>query len=432
MAQKRLSSWQKATALVPLALLSCAWTATLTATGITPVAAKDPGATTLPDGTTVPDQALEAPASVTTPGSLAAGVPAGATRSIVNTVSSNGIPAAALAAYQRADQVINSADPSCKVSWQLIAAIGRVESDHGRYGGNTVDDEGRSVPGIYGITLDGSNGTAKIVDSDAGQLDDDRVHDRAVGPMQFIPGTWQVVGVDGDGDGVRDPQDVDDAALATAVYLCSGDEDLSTTAGQRSAVYRYNHNRAYVDLVLSIMAAYLGGDFSAVPNGVAAPVTFSPSTTSGTATPDARRQKTDRPEKNRGGTHPGGTESSGDGDGGGSTPSGGSGGGTSDNDTGDDGGTQQAPPEPDPVEPPPAPKPAPPTDPVKETTDKVKETVEDTTDTVQKPVEDTTDTVEKPVKDTLTRAEATQQCLDSGISKLQVDALAECVDDLLS
>ena len=103
-----------------------------------------------------------------------------------------------------------------------------MESNHGRYGGNALDSNGISRPGIYGIPLDGSNGTSKIGDTDAGQYDNDTQFDRAVGPMQFIPSTWSVIGVDGDGDGKRNPQDIDDAALATAVYLCSGNEDLST------------------------------------------------------------------------------------------------------------------------------------------------------------------------------------------------------------
>ncbi len=85
--------------------------------------------------------------------------------------------------------------------------------------------------------------------------------------MQFIPSTWSVVGVDADGDGQRNPQDIDDAALGTAVYLCSGDDDLASTKGQRGAVYRYNHSSSYVDLVLSIMNAYLDGEFTSVPNG---------------------------------------------------------------------------------------------------------------------------------------------------------------------
>ncbi len=92
--------------------------------------------------------------------------------------------------------------------------------------------------------------------------------------MQFIPSTWTVVGVDGDGDGRRDPQDVDDAALGTAVYLCSGSEDLSTTAGQRAAVHRYNHSDEYVDLVLSFLRAYAGGDYTAVPTSTAGATTL--------------------------------------------------------------------------------------------------------------------------------------------------------------
>jgi membrane-bound lytic murein transglycosylase B len=266
-------TWQKATALVPLALLSGAWTASLAAPST--ASAADEGAK-LPDGTSIPAEAVEAPASVSVPGVIAPGVPAGSAASVVAGASTNGIPSAALAAYQRAAQVIDSADPKCNIDWTLIAAIGRVESDHGRYGNNVLSDEGVSTPGIYGIPLDGSNGTAKIGDTDAAELDKDPIFDRAVGPMQFIPSTWRVVGVDGDGDGVRNPQDIDDAALATAVYLCSGDEDLSTVAGQRSAVYRYNHSQEYVDLVLSIMQAYGTGDYAAVPNGSTTPATFTP------------------------------------------------------------------------------------------------------------------------------------------------------------
>jgi Transglycosylase SLT domain len=271
--QKRLTTFQKATALVPLALLSGAWTTSLTMTGSANADGRDGH---LPDGTTVPDQAIKAPASVSGPGEIAPGVPRGQADRVIADASTNGIPAAALAAYQRAAQVIDTADKGCHIDWTLVAAIGRVESNHGRYGGNTLDSRGVSRPGIYGIPLDGRNGTSRISDSDAGQYDRDPQYDRAVGPMQFIPSTWSVVGVDGDGDGRRNPQDVDDAALATAVYLCSGDEDLSTTKGQESAVYRYNHSREYVDLVLSIMRAYAEGDYSSVPTSTAGSTTFTP------------------------------------------------------------------------------------------------------------------------------------------------------------
>ena len=271
----RLSTRQKSMVLLPLALLSGVWTASLVSSSAT---ASDPGRTSaLPDGTKVPSNAIEAPASVPTPGVIAPAVPEGSADSVVAGASSNGIPAPALAAYQRGAQIINAADKSCNIPWELIAAIGRVESDHGRYGGNTLTEDGVSKPGIFGIALNGKNGTQAINDTDGGQLDQDTVYDRAVGPMQFIPSTWQVVKVDADGDDQRNPQDMDDAALATAVYLCSGDDNLSNRTGQEGAVYRYNHSQDYVNLVLRIMEAYSSGDYTAVPSGTYGGSSFSPS-----------------------------------------------------------------------------------------------------------------------------------------------------------
>jgi membrane-bound lytic murein transglycosylase B len=271
MSAARNGRLRKATALVPLAVLSVAWTVSVAGVGGTVVSAVTSAPTpapALPDGTSVPSQAIRAPASVTgDEGSLST---AGGATQIISTASTSGIPSAALAAYQRAETVINAADPTCKLPWQLVAAIGRVESNHGRANGNVLDDSGVAAPGIYGPALDGTKSTALISDTDAGQYDADTSFDRAVGPMQFIPSTWSVVGVDADGDGVRNPQDVDDSALGTAVYLCSGEDDLSTPAGRQAAVFRYNHSQSYVDLVLSVMQAYTAGDFTTVPNSAVA------------------------------------------------------------------------------------------------------------------------------------------------------------------
>ncbi len=401
MSHKRLTTWQKATALVPLALLSGAWTTSLAVTSSATASTQD--TTTLPDGTTVPDEALEAPASMTRPGSVAPGVPEGASDSVIASASTNGIPAAALAAYQRAEQVINTADAQCNLTWQLVAAIGRVESDHGRFGGNVLGDDGKSRPGIYGIALDGSDGTAEIRDSDGGQYDDDQVYDRAVGPMQFIPQTWSIVGVDGDGDGTRDPQDIDDAALATAVYLCSGAEDLSTYGGQKAAVYRYNHSREYVDLVISIMNAYLEGDFSSVPNGVATSTVFTPSTDDSVVTQT-------RSGKKQAGTRDGAKTRDGQGGKTGGTKTDGSGDGTA----------------------PEVPQDEPGDEPTKTVTDTVKETVDSTKETVEGTTNKVTEPVGEATGGTLTKAEATEKCLASGISALDAAALAACVDDLMN
>jgi len=269
----------KAASLVPLALLSAAWTASIAgADSVASAAKKDHHG--LPDGSAVPSQAIKAPASVPIPGAIAPAVPDGAADATVAGASTSGIPAAALSAYQRAAQIIDAADTTCNIPWELIAAIGRVESDHGQYGGNTLNSNGVAVPGIYGPTLDGKNGTQAIMDTDGGQLDKDPVYDRAVGPMQFIPSTWASVKVDANGDGQRNPQDINDASLASAVYLCSGTDDLSTRAGQEAAVYRYNHSHQYVDLVLRIMEAYSQGDYTAIPSGTYGGTIFTPSAAS--------------------------------------------------------------------------------------------------------------------------------------------------------
>jgi hypothetical protein len=113
-----------------------------------------------------------------------------------------------------------------------------------------------------------------VHDTDAGRLDGDSRYDRAVGPMQFLPSTWAAVAVDGDGDGRRDVQDINDAALGSAVYLCADHDDLSTRAGQRAALLRYNHSRAYVDRVMAIAHAYLTSGLLPTGDLTARPVTF--------------------------------------------------------------------------------------------------------------------------------------------------------------
>jgi hypothetical protein len=171
------------------------------------------------------------------------------------------IPEAALLAYQRAADVLAQVDDSCGLSWTLLAAIGRVESDHGRYGGAELRADGTSSPQIRGVALDGRGPVAEIRDTDSGQLDGDAAWDRAVGPMQFLPSTWSVVGVDGDGDGVRSPNDIDDAALATAVFLCSGPGNLDSRSGMETAVFRYNPSSSYVVSVLAVERTYRAGEF---------------------------------------------------------------------------------------------------------------------------------------------------------------------------
>nr|BFE28988.1 hypothetical protein GCM10010200_012390 [Actinomadura rugatobispora] len=111
-----------------------------------------------------------------------------------------------------------SAAKTCPgLSWTVLAAIGQVESDHGR-------NPGRSSAG-------------------------------ALGPMQFMPATWKAYGVDGDGDGKADIMNPYDAIPGAARYLCANGAGRGGKQLYR-AVWHYNHADWYVQKVLALAKAY--------------------------------------------------------------------------------------------------------------------------------------------------------------------------------
>ena len=84
----------------------------------------------------------------------------------------------------------------------------------------------------------------------------------AQGPMQFMPATFEAYGMDGDGDGTVDINDLEDAIFSAAKLLCAnGAGDPERLA---SAIWNYNHSDEYVNEVLSFASSY--GVFS-VPAG---------------------------------------------------------------------------------------------------------------------------------------------------------------------
>ncbi len=174
-----------------------------------------------------------------------------------------GIPATILDAYKKAEAKLRESKPGCNLPWELLAAIGKVESGQAR--GGRVDAEGTTLTSILGPVLNG-NGFAKITDTDGGAYDGDTAHDRAVGPMQFIPSTWEWSGRDGNGDGKKDPNNVYDAALAAGHYLCRADRDLSVEPDLERAILSYNHSTEYLNLVLSWLEYYRKGTHE-VPDG---------------------------------------------------------------------------------------------------------------------------------------------------------------------
>ncbi len=209
------------------------------------------------------------PLSTTTTGP---GAPPATSTAPVSDLAAGGIPATALAAYRNAALLEAATDRSCRLPWALLAGIGRVESDHGRFAGAVLHSDGVSTPPIIGIALNG-HGTEVVRDTDGGRLDGDPVYDRAVGPMQFIPSTWTGWGRDGNHDGRRDPFNIFDAAAAAAAYLCAAGGDLGTATGQETAVLTYNHSDAYLAEVLGLEKVYARQfgvtipDLPAVPGG---------------------------------------------------------------------------------------------------------------------------------------------------------------------
>nr|WP_240519271.1 murein transglycosylase [Amycolatopsis antarctica] len=167
-----------------------------------------------------------------------------------------GVPARALIAYGQAELAMRAEHPECRISWATLAGIGRIESYHGQYGGATLQEDGYPSKPIIGVPLDGSPGVRAIADTDGGRFDGDTTQDRAVGPMQFIPGTWNRYASDGNNDGAGDPQQIDDAALGAGRYLCVGDRDMADAEGWWSGILSYNNSTEYAQKVFGLADGY--------------------------------------------------------------------------------------------------------------------------------------------------------------------------------
>lgn len=202
-------------------------------------------------------QAAVAPGPLTQPpaapaaGSAVPGVDPGW---VSDTAVKAGIPGPAVRAYANAQL---GRPAGCEVGWTTLAGIGWIESQHGTLDGRTLGEDGRADVPILGPALDGAGGYAAIrATSETSVWHGDPEWDHAVGPMQFIPSTWERWGTDGDADGTADPNDIDDAAATAVAYLCADARDLSSGAGWADAVFGYNHDDSYVASVHAAATAY--------------------------------------------------------------------------------------------------------------------------------------------------------------------------------
>ncbi|MFI7008863.1 NlpC/P60 family protein [Streptomyces sp. NPDC050145] len=158
------------------------------------------------------------------------------------------IPPRMLQAYKNAVQRIGGVVPKCRgMRWPVLAGIAKVESNHAT--GRKISENGNIRPRIYGVLLNGSGAggnTSVFGDTDHGKWDGTAAGERAVGPFQFMPATWDSTGQDGNQDGVRDPHNADDAALGAASYLCGRGRNLKESSQLRAATFQYNHSNEYV------------------------------------------------------------------------------------------------------------------------------------------------------------------------------------------
>ncbi|MFV0458839.1 MAG: lytic transglycosylase domain-containing protein [Actinomycetales bacterium] len=201
-----------------------------------------------------------APGAVSSVGAAAAPAPAASL-----SAAAMGIPAPMLDAYRRAAQTKNQLSPSCEIDWSLIAAIGKVESDHAQ--GGKVDENGNTRGQIEGPMT--RYGTAK-------------------GPMQFLDSSWQLFGADGNGDGVKDVNNAYDAALGAANHLCSsGKGSMKNPISLHDAIFGYNRAEWYVQKVVALANAYSGGGYpvpASTGTVISAPTTTTTTTTTGGST----------------------------------------------------------------------------------------------------------------------------------------------------
>lgn len=159
------------------------------------------------------------------------------------------IPRRVLQAYVGASLWGTRQYPSCNLNWNTLAAIGSVESNHGRLGGAKIKDDGNADKDILGPQLNGQ-GFKRIEDTDNGSLDNDTEFDRAVGPMQFLPQTWRSMAKDGNGDGRANPNNIDDATVTAVAYLCKSG-NMGTSVGWDKAIRSYNDSDDYVQKVFT-------------------------------------------------------------------------------------------------------------------------------------------------------------------------------------
>jgi cell wall-associated NlpC family hydrolase len=146
------------------------------------------------------------------------------------------IPERALIGYANGELTLRREQPGCHLSWVTLAGIGKASTNHGRFGGDTLDTNGTMTRPLGPVPLQGAAGEA--------------ASEQRKGPMQLTQQEWQR------GRGTGSLQDVDDAAIATGRVLCAGGTDLQAGQSWWNAIGRYRDSDLFRQQVLGNAQLY--------------------------------------------------------------------------------------------------------------------------------------------------------------------------------
>lgn len=171
-----------------------------------------------------------------------------------------GVPVRAVRAYGLAEMWMRSEAPGCHLAWSTLAGVAMVESRHGTSGTSgtsAIDATGTLTRSVIGPARDGAEGRPRVADTDGGRVDGDLRWDRAVGPMQLLPAVWTEWRARAARDGAEpDPQQVDDAALTAARFLCGTGGDLASPRGWWRAMRAQDQSLGFAGRVYTAAQEY--------------------------------------------------------------------------------------------------------------------------------------------------------------------------------
>lgn len=146
------------------------------------------------------------------------------------------IPERALVGYATGELTLRKEQPNCHLSWVTLAGIGKASSNHGRFGGGSLDGNGTATKALGAVPLQGAAGEA--------------ASEQRSGPMQLTQQEWKRVGADGT------IQDIDDASVAAGRVLCANGTDLQAGMGWWKAIANYRDSDLFRQQVLGNAQLY--------------------------------------------------------------------------------------------------------------------------------------------------------------------------------